>query len=251
MTAKAYKIDGVKLCLRSMPDAHAPHLADALMESDHCGFMREQADAIWSAQHAHPFVRGVGDGTLDADIFRRYVVQDYLYLGEYGKFFGLACARAPRLEDSVMFARLAHNILCVETALHRSLAQGWDIGETELTEAEMTPTTRAYTDFLIRTAAIGDFGELVGALLPCMWGYQEIATRLASDGMPADQRYARWIAEYTSDEFGESVEWCRELANTVAESTNEPGRLRMSNAFLESSRHELAFWDASWQGEGA
>jgi thiaminase/transcriptional activator TenA len=234
-----------------MSDAHAVHLADALAEPDQCRFMREQADSLWSAQHAHPFVRGVGDGTLDPQVFRRYVVQDYLYLAEYGKFFALACARAQNLEDSTMFARLAHNILCVEMNLHRSLATEWDITVTELANAEMTPTTRAYTDFLIRTAAIGDFGELVGALLPCMWGYQEVAARLASNGTPADDRYARWITEYTSEEFGDFVAWCRDLANTTAGGTDGPGRERMLKAFLESSRHELAFWDASWRGEHA
>ncbi|MBK5230238.1 MAG: thiaminase II [Thermoleophilia bacterium] len=211
--------------------------------------MRDRADSIWSAQHAHPFVRGVGDGTLDEQVFRRYVVQDYLYLIEYGRFFGLACGRARSLDDSTMFARLAHNILCVEMNLHRSFASEWGVSAAELERAEMTPTTRAYTDFLLRTASLGDFGELVGALLPCMWGYQEIAERLANAGLPADDRYARWISEYTSGEYGESVDWCRDLANTTAERIDDFGRTRMLNAFLESSRHELAFWDANWRGE--
>lgn len=232
-----------------MSDLSETSLVEALVEADHCRYMRGRADTVWSAQHAHPFVRGVGDGTLDARIFRRYVVQDYLYLIEYGRFFGLACARARSLDDSTMFARLAHNILCVEMNLHRSFASEWGIDDAELAGAEMLPATRAYTDFLLRTASLGDFGELVGALLPCMWGYQEIAERLASEGLPADERYARWISEYTSGEFGESVGWCRDLANTTAERTDDAGRTRMSNAFLESSRYELAFWDANWRGE--
>jgi thiaminase (transcriptional activator TenA) len=231
-----------------MPDRSETNLIDASVEPDHCRQMRERADSIWSAQHAHPFVRGVGDGSLDARVFRRYVVQDYLYLIEYGRFFGLACARAQSLDDSIMFARLAHNILCVEMNLHRSFASDWGVDVAELERAEMSPTTRAYTDFLLRTASLGDFGELVGALLPCMWGYQEVAERLASEGLPADERYARWISEYTSDQFGESVDWCRDLANTTAGRIDDGGRTRMLNAFLESSRYELAFWDANWQG---
>ena len=34
--------------------------------SDH---LRRLAEPIWAAQHARPFVRGIGDGTLDSDRF--------------------------------------------------------------------------------------------------------------------------------------------------------------------------------------
>ena len=66
----------------------------------------------------------------------------------------------------------------------------------KLTEVP-APTTQAYTDFLVRSAALGDLGELAAALLPCMWGYAELGQRLAAGGAPADERYARWIATYS------------------------------------------------------
>ena len=47
--------------------------------------LRRAADPIWRAQHEHPFVRGVGDGTLPADRFARYVRQDYLFLVDYAR----------------------------------------------------------------------------------------------------------------------------------------------------------------------
>ena len=60
--------------------------------------LHELAEPIWEAQHAHPFVRGIGDGTLDPERFRFYVRQDYLFLIEYARLLALGCARAPRLE---------------------------------------------------------------------------------------------------------------------------------------------------------
>ena len=42
---------------------------------------------IWEGYHAHPFVRGIADGSLDEDKFRFYMIQDYIYLIDYAKVF--------------------------------------------------------------------------------------------------------------------------------------------------------------------
>ena len=49
--------------------------------------LREAAAPIWDAQLEHPFVRGIGDGTLAAAPFRHWVRQDYRFLIEYVRQF--------------------------------------------------------------------------------------------------------------------------------------------------------------------
>jgi thiaminase/transcriptional activator TenA len=131
--------------------------------------LRQAAAEVWEAQHEHPFVRGIGDGTLDPERFRFYVRQDYLFLIEYGRLLALACARAPRLELMERFADLAQATLRTEMDLHRAYAAEWGISRGDLERERPHTAMRAFTDFLLRTAALGDFGELVAALLPCMW----------------------------------------------------------------------------------
>jgi len=41
---------------------------------------------------AHPFITGVGDGTLPVEKFKHYVRQDYLYLIDYSRVLALASA---------------------------------------------------------------------------------------------------------------------------------------------------------------
>ncbi len=55
--------------------------------------LRQQVDSIWEAQHQHPFVRGIGNGTLDIEKFKVWVRQDYLFLIDYGCLLALAVAR--------------------------------------------------------------------------------------------------------------------------------------------------------------
>ena len=208
--------------------------------------LREAAEPIWAAQHEHPFVCGIGEGSLDPAKFRHYIRQDYLFLIDYARLLALGCARAPRLDEMSRFAQLAAAVLGSEMELHRSYAGEWEISTAELEAERPTATTRAYTDFLLRTATLADYGELAAALLPCMWGYHELATRLAKRGRPSNELYARWIGEYAGAEFAELTTWCKALTNTAAETSDHR---RMTSAFLTSSRYELAFWNASWREE--
>jgi thiaminase (transcriptional activator TenA) len=210
--------------------------------------LRQAAAPVWEAQVAHPFVAGIGDGSLPEDRFRFYVRQDYLFLIDYGRLLSLAAARAPRLEWMRRFAALSQAVLETEMDLHRQFAARWGITAEQLESERTAPATDAYCDYLLRTAALGDFAELAAAVLPCMWSYAEIGTRLAEAGRPDHVGYAEWITMYASDDFGELAAWCRELTDAAAASVAGPGRRRMHAAFRASSEHELAFWESAWRG---
>lgn len=214
--------------------------------SDH---LREMAEPIWRAQHEHPFVRGIGDGTLDLDRFTHWVRQDYLFLIEYCRLFALAAARAPDLDTLTRFAALLQATAAHEMSLHRAYAAEFGISAGELEREEMAPTTRAYTDFLLRVAATGDYAELVAALLPCMWGFSEVGRALRERGMPAEPRCAKWIEMYADPEFAALADWCRDLVDRLAAEAGGEARRRMADAFLTSSRYELAFWQMAWTRE--
>ncbi len=208
--------------------------------------LRAAAADVWEAQHAHPFVRGIGDGTLDEARFRFYVRQDYVFLVDYGRLLSLGAARAPRLQDMRRLAGLAQAVLETEMALHTGFAEHWGISLAELEAEPRAPATAGYCDFLLRTAALGDFAELVAALLPCMWGYAEIGERLAAAGAPDHPGYAAWIATYADPEFQELAAWARDLVDRAGAGAGPAARARMHATFRASSEHELAFWEMAW-----
>lgn len=212
--------------------------------------LRASAADVWEAQHAHPFVTGIGDGTLSLDRFRFWVAQDFRYLVDYARLFALGAARAPDLATMRRLATLAQETLGTEMDLHRAYAAEFGLSSEELEATEPAPTTQGYVDFLLRTAALGDFAELLAALLPCMWGFSEVGQRLAASGAPpSDPRYAAWIAMYASEEFAELAVWCREIVDAAGEGAGAAGRAAMERAFFTSSRYELAFWQMAWDRE--
>jgi len=51
------------------------------------GEIRRKTDPLWKRVSDHPFVRGIGDGTLSADRFEFYLKQDYVYLIDFSRVF--------------------------------------------------------------------------------------------------------------------------------------------------------------------
>ena len=194
----------------------------------------------WQASLTHPFVRGLGDGSLPEASFRFYIRQDYLFLIDYGRLLSLGAARAPRLSWMRTFAGLSSSVLETEMSLHREFAARWGVVDLETERA--APATSAYCNFLLRTAALGDFAELVAAVLPCMWSYAEIGASLSSSA--TSDRYREWIDMYASSEFAELASWARSVVDEVSGEG-------MQAAFEASCAHEVAFWESAFNAGGA
>lgn len=209
----------------------------------------QAAEPIWAAQLDHPFVKGLGDGSLEEERFKRWILQDYLYLKEFARIFAWAVAKADRLDSMGWYAAVLNLTLNTEMQLHRDYAARFGITPEALESTGMWPTTRAYTDFLVRTAADGDMMDLLAALLPCAWGYVYIAQRLARSDMPEDQRYADWIQQYASDEFQEASDWLRTELDRVAAHAGPDKLQRLEEIFVVSSHYEMRFWEMCWAGE--
>ncbi len=198
----------------------------------------------------HPFIVGVGNGTLNVNNFKHYVLQDYVYLIDYSRVLAVASAKSPDLDTMSWFASLLNETLNVEMDLHRKYCQEFGITLSDLEQTVASPTTIAYTSFLLKTAYHGTFAELVAALLPCQLGYWEIGEHLSKLGKPSNAPlYSQWIDMYTSAEFGELAATIRELADNVGALVGIEERYRMTDSYLASLRFEHLFWDMSYNLE--
>ena len=213
--------------------------------------LRQHAAEVWEAFHRHPFVRGIGDGTLPLEQFKYWLKQDYVYLIDYARVFALAAAKAPDLESMSKFAKLLDGTLNTEMSLHRDYAARFSISNQELEETVKSPTTQAYTDFLLATSYSGDMAELLAGLLPCTWGFFEIGSRLKETGDTSESNpYRDWIEMYSSKEFEEFTTWVRELMGRLGGEAASEKKKHLKEIFLTSSRYELAFWEMARVMEG-
>ncbi|MEJ6401160.1 thiaminase II [Nicoliella lavandulae] len=201
---------------------------------------------VWQANHNHPFVKELAAGTLPVSKFKFYMVQDYLYLIDYAKLFALGAAKANDLAVEAKFAELLSETLNTEMALHRQYAQQFDISEAELTNAEPTPTTLSYTNYMLSVAQSGGLDKVLVALLPCMWSYNQIGKQLVGTPGANHPLYANWVEMYSDDDYTALTDWTIGLLNQVAAGKNEFEIKELTNIFLNTTRYEYLFWTMAY-----
>lgn len=212
--------------------------------------LREKVLPIWEKNHTHPFVQGIGNGTLAKEKFRFYMIQDYLYLIEYAKVFALGAVKARDLETMGRFSKLLDATLHEEMELHRQYAKKFAISTEELEEAKPSPITLAYTHYMLHVSQNGTLAELVAALLPCMWSYWEIGKILnEQSGASEHEFYGEWIRMYASDEFGKLATWCIDLMDQLAEGKSVAELSNLEDIYLNTTRFEYMFWDMAYHEE--
>ncbi|MEW6049211.1 MAG: thiaminase II [Bacillota bacterium] len=215
------------------------------------GFTRElwrRIEPVYEAILAHPFIRGLTDGSLPKDAFRFYVVQDALYLRDFARVLSLAAAKAPHDQAIAMFCHHAAGAIEVERQLHAGFFRDFGLSAEEVERTPMAPTNLAYTSYLLRVGYSAPFHDVLGAVLPCYWIYWEVGKELMGRGSP-DPLYRRWVDTYGGEEFGAIVRAVLELTEQVAADLTPAQRAAAAAHFVTTSRYEWMFWDMGWRQE--
>ena len=204
-----------------------------------------EARGIYAEIIGHPFIKELAQGTLSEEVFERYIAQDELYLGNYGRQM---FAFARMIEDPAqkeMFTSFAQTGLDGEKAMHRLMMCRFGI-DTTAEPSEVTAAYNAHTENAIRT---GVKEIAFAALLPCIWIYNEVGKHILSIARMEGNPYREWIEEYGNEEFSKAVSEVIDLIDEYAELTDKNTRQEMTLQFIEGARFEYRFWDYAYRGK--
>lgn len=209
--------------------------------------IRKKADHIWQASFDHPFVKGIGDGSLSLNRFRFYVMQDAYYLTHFAKVQALGAVKATDLFTTNRLAIHAQGTYEAELSLHEGFSAILGITDEDKANFEPAPTAYAYASHMYR-AGQGSLGDIIAGLLPCYWLYYEIGERLKSCS-PGEPIYQQWIETYGGDWFRSLVEEQIARLDELAKHASEQDLVRWTQHFLISSQYEYAFWEMAYSLE--
>jgi thiaminase/transcriptional activator TenA len=210
------------------------------------------SDRDWRAYIRHPFVLLLANGELPEVCFRRYLVQDYLFLIHFARAWGLAIYKSDSLGEMRRAQRLVAATLDVEIGLHIDYCRGWGLSEAAMAGEPEALETVAYTRFVLDRGLAGDRLDLEVALAPCVIGYAVIAAERVAD--PATRfegnPYREWLEMYAGPDYQELA---REAATALDEQfARRGGEGRFSSlagTFAAASRLEADFWQMGLEAQ--
>lgn len=209
--------------------------------------LHDAAAPVWEACLRHPFVTGIGDGTLDMEKFRYFMLQDYLYLFDYARVFALGVVKARDPELMRVFAANVDAILGGEMKIHRAYMKRLNITEEQVFSIKPALANLSYTNYMLSVAQTGGPMEIVASILACSWSYAEIGQALAAiPGAAEHPFYGEWIRGYASEEYAATNQALIELMDSLAADADEEQLAYLTDVFVNCSRYELGFWDMAW-----
>ena len=207
--------------------------------------LRTAAASDWAHYVEHDFVKQLETGKLPETAFRTYLVQDYLFLIQFARAYALAVYKGRTLTDMRAAQAGLSAILDVEMNLHVRLCGRWGLSTIDLEAAPEHAATIAYTRFVLDCGASGDLLDLHVALAPCVIGYAEIGTGIASRNVLAltEYPYREWIVEYAGETYGlVAASARRHLDDLAARAMTEKRFAELSALFGKAARLEADFW---------
>ncbi len=210
-------------------------------------------DSLWAeaapirvAIRDMPFNAELAAGTLARPAFRHYMLQDALYLEGFARALALAAARAPDADTILELAQAAGAAIQVERALHAGYLEQFGVSVADLASAQPSPVCDAYVNSLLAAAAIGSFGELAAAVLPCFWVYREIGLSIKASAAPQNF-YQAWIDTYSDEAFGAATARMIALVERAGTGAGAAERTRMAARFHRCCQYEYLFWDSAYR----
>ena len=195
-----------------------------------------------------PFNQELLSGKLDEQVFRNYIIQDYLYLQNYRKVYGILLSKAPDETMMKFILKLINGIDEEIESIHGAYIQKFEISREELLHARTYPNTEFYNAFLIKTATLEPFEVGLIATLPCHWIYFQLGMDMKNSRKAQGSKYQEWINGYAEDAW--EVSETKEVVNiveTCMRKTTAEIRGKMKQAFDTAMKLEYMFWDGIYK----
>ncbi|MDO4594518.1 MAG: thiaminase II [Tissierellia bacterium] len=213
--------------------------------------LKENCKDIWEKCYNHPFLRELGEGVLDKDKFKFYLIQDYHYLLEYAKVYALAVVKTDDNKLAELFTKNQEYLLLGERKLHLEYMKKFNVTDEQLKNTPSSLLNKAYTANMFDVGIKGDLCQLLATVFPCAWTYGDFGKRLKQEfkGNLENNYFKSWIETYSSDEFNDGYEWFFDTMDNLVADKDDNYKKKIIDIFRSSVEFEYLFWQMAYNME--
>jgi thiaminase/transcriptional activator TenA len=209
------------------------------------GQLRERARPAWREATEHRFTRELADGSLDRDVFRAYLLQDYAFVDALVSVVGYAVAQAPSMSAKGRLATFLGTVTDEENDYFERSFEALDVSRAAYADPTPDEVTLAFRDHLLASARGGGYAETLAVLLPAEWIYRAWAVDVVDP--PEPFYFAEWVELHANPEFEAFVDWLRDQLDAEGEDLSARRRARVASLFERTAKLEVAFFDAAYE----
>ena len=204
--------------------------------------LKSSCNKEWSEYTSHKFLFDLVSNKLPDKNFKKYLVQDYIFLQQFLKILGLSVYKSNSFKEinrSVNFIKgIDHEI-----KLHINYCKKWKISLNSLSNIKVERANSAYTDHILKVGKNGNNLDIFTGLAPCIIGYGEIGFKLSKIKNWKKSKYSSWIKMYSSKEYQQIAKDNIDYLNILFKNNRYKNLIKLKKIFKKSTILEKNFWE--------
>ena len=203
--------------------------------------LKDSCNKEWLEYTNHKFLSDLVSNKLPNKNFKKYLIQDYIFLQQFLKILSLTVYKSRTFEEisrSINFIKgIDHEI-----KLHVDYCKKWKIPLKSLSKIKVEKANSAYTDYVLSVGKNGNNLDIFSCLSPCIIGYGEIGFNLSKVKGWERSKYSSWIKMYSSKEYQKVAKENINYLDVLFKKNKDINKLKLIKNFKKSTILERNFW---------
>ena len=209
-------------------------------------WLRDAAEPDWSAATDHAFTRACKAGAVPPAVMRRYLVQDYQFIGAFVALLGRAIHTAPDLPARLPLGRFMGLLCSEENTYFLRAFDALGVPEALRQDAPLSAAAQGFRALMEEAAASPHHADQIAVLAVAEWSYLSWALP-ARGTRPAGPFWcAEWVDLHASPYFESFVEGLRAALDREVVRLDAAGRARVRVLFTRAASLERGFFDSAY-----
>jgi thiaminase/transcriptional activator TenA len=227
-----------------------PEFREANAAARPTDWLRAAAEPDWTAATAHRFGQDCIAGALPEHVMRRYLVQDYQFIGGFVALLGRAIHTAPDLPARLPLGRFMGTVCAAENTYFERAFEALGVVEALRRDPPLAAPAKDFVALMGEAATVSTHADQLAVLCVAEWVYLSWALP-GRDTRAAEPFWcAEWVDLHASPAFEAFVEGLRAALDREILHLDAPGRIRIRGLFVRAAALEKAFFDSAF-GEPA
>jgi len=204
--------------------------------------LKSSCNKEWSEYTKHKFLSDLVNSKLPDKNFKKYLIQDYIFLQQFLKILALSVYKSNSFDEinrSVNFIKgIDHEI-----KLHINYCKKWKIPFRSLSNIKVERANSAYTNHVLGVGKNGNNLDIFSSLSPCIIGYGEIGFKLSKIRNWKKSKYSSWIKMYSSKKYQQIAKDNIDYLDILFKNSKNKNLSKLKNNFRKSTVLERNFWE--------
>ena len=204
--------------------------------------LKSSCNKEWSEYTNHKFLSDLVSNKLPDRNFKKYLIQDYVFLHQFLKILSLSVYKSNSFDEISRSVNFIKGI-DYEIKLHVNYCKKWKIPLSSLNDIKVEKDNSAYTDHVLSVGKNGNNLDIFSCLSPCIIGYGEIGFNLSKIKNWKKGRYSSWIKMYSSKEYQQVAKDNIDYLDILFKNNKDKNLTKIKKNFKKSTILERNFWE--------